>query len=197
MFTAVNACVPIMFRRASARRLVERQKPEAGFRPFHAEVVVGHEQQPVGRQQRRAFQVRAYLRRLIAVEQQRFGQYFRNYGYASLSAQNLEDYHTAILPASQFQRQAGKTDAALPIVTKRAINDPRGSLVNTAVAQAPTDSNPSVAEPISNETDSGKGQVEAASAQSASPSQNHLSYQAGSVGAWIVARLGEQGHALI
>ena len=134
---------------------------------------------------------------VVVAEQQRFGQYFRNYGYASLSAQNLEDYHTAILPASQFQRQAGKTDAALPIVTKRAINDPRGSLVNTAVAQAPTDSNPSVAEPISNETDSGKGQVEAASAQSASPSQNHLSYQAGSVGAWIVARLGEQGHALI
>lgn len=134
---------------------------------------------------------------VVVAEQQRFGQYFRNYGYASLSAQNLEDYHTAILPASQFQRQAGKTDAALPTVTKRAINDPRGSLVNTAVAQAPTDSNPSVAEPISNETDSGKGQVEAASAQSASPSQNHLSYQAGSVGAWIVARLGEQGHALI
>ena len=134
---------------------------------------------------------------IVVAEQQRFGQYFRNYGYASLSAQNLDDYHTAILPASQFQRQAGKTDAALPIVTKRAINDPRGSLVNTAVAQAPTDSNPSVAEPISNETDSGKGQVEAASAQSASPSQNHLSYQAGSVGAWIVARLGEQGHALI
>ena len=134
---------------------------------------------------------------VVVAEQQRFGQYFRNYGYASLSAQNLEDYHTAILPASQFQRQAGKTDAALPIVTKRAINDPRGSLVNTAVAQAPTDSNPSVAEPISNETDSGKGQVEAASAQSASPSQNHLPYQTGSVGAWIVARLGEQGHALI
>ncbi|BFL70614.1 Rne/Rng family ribonuclease [Moraxella osloensis] len=134
---------------------------------------------------------------IVVAEQQRFGQYFRNYGYASLSAQNLDDYHTAILPASQFQRQAGKTDAALPIVTKRAINDPRGSLVNTAVAQAPTDSNPSVAEPISNETDSGKGQVEAASAQSASPSQNHLPYQTGSVGAWIVARLGEQGHALI
>ena len=134
---------------------------------------------------------------IVVAEQQRFGQYFRNYGYASLSAQNLEDYHTAILPANQFQRQAGKTDAALPAVTKRAINDPRGSLVNTAVAQAPTDSNPSVAEPISNETDSGKGQVEAASTQSASPNQNHLSYQAGSVGAWIVARLGEQGHALI
>ena len=134
---------------------------------------------------------------IVVAEQQRFGQYFRNYGYASLSAQNLDDYHTAILPASQFQRQAGKTDAALPIVTKRAINDPRGSLVNTAVAQAPTDSNPSVAEPISNETDSGKGQVEAASTQSASPSQNHLPYQTGSVGAWIVARLGEQGHALI
>lgn len=134
---------------------------------------------------------------VVVAEQQRFGQYFRNYGYASLSAQNLDDYHTAILPANQFQRQAGKTDAALPAVTKRAINDPRGSLVNTAVAQAPTDSNPSVAEPISNETDSGKGQVEAASTQSASPNQNHLSYQAGSVGAWIVARLGEQGHALI
>lgn len=134
---------------------------------------------------------------VVVAEQQRFGQYFRNYGYASLSAQNLDDYHTAILPANQFQRQAGKTDAALPAVTKRAINDPRGSLVNTAVTQAPTDSNPSVAEPISNETDSGKGQVEAASAQSASPSQNHLSYQAGTVGAWIVARLGEQGHALI
>lgn len=134
---------------------------------------------------------------IVVAEQQRFGQYFRNYGYASLSAQNLDDYHTAILPASQFQRQAGKTDAALPIVTKRTINDPRGSLVNTAVTQAPTDSNPSVAEPISNETDSGKGQVEAASTQSASPSQNHLPYQTGSVGAWIVARLGEQGHALI
>ena len=134
---------------------------------------------------------------VVVAEQQRFGQYFRNYGYASLSAQNLDDYHTAILPANQFQRQAGKTDAALPAVTKRAINDPRGSLVNTAVTQAPTDSNPSVAEPISNETDSGKGQVEAASTQSASPNQNHLSYQAGTVGAWIVARLGEQGHALI
>lgn len=133
---------------------------------------------------------------VVVAEQQRFGQYFRNYGYASLSAQNLDDYHTAILPASQFQRQAGKTDTALPIVTKRAINDPRGSLVNTAVTQAPTDSNPSVAEPNS-ETDSVTGQVEAASTQSASPSQNHLSYQAGSVGAWIVARLGEQGHALI
>ena len=133
---------------------------------------------------------------VVVAEQQRFGQYFRNYGYASLSAQNLEDYHTAILPANQFQRQAGKTDAALPAVTKRAINDPRGSLVNTAVTQAPTDSNPSVAEPNS-ETGSVTGQVEAASAQSASPSQNHLSYQAGSVGAWIVARLGEQGHALI
>ena len=133
---------------------------------------------------------------IVVAEQQRFGQYFRNYGYASLSAQNLEDYHTAILPANQFQRQAGKTDAALPIVTKRAINDPRGSLVNTAVTQAPTDSTPSVAEPNS-ETDSVTGQVEAASTQSASPNQNHLSYQAGSVGAWIVARLGEQGHALI
>lgn len=133
----------------------------------------------------------------VVAEQQRFGQYFRNYGYASLSAQNLDDYHTAILPASQFQRQAGKTDAALPAVTKRAINDPRGSLVNTAVTQAPTDSNPSVAEPTSNVTDSVTGQVEAASTQSASPSQNHLSYQAGSVGAWIMARLGEQGHALI
>ena len=134
---------------------------------------------------------------VVVAEQQRFGQYFRNYGYASLSAQNLEDYHTAILPASQFQRQAGKTDAALPTVTKRAINDPRGSLVNTAVTQAPTDSNPSVTEPNSNVTDSVTGQVEAASTQSASPNQNHLSYQAGSVGAWIVARLGEQGHALI
>lgn len=134
---------------------------------------------------------------VVVAEQQHFGQYFRNYGYASLSAQNLEDYHTAILPASQFQRQAGKTDAALPTVTKRAINDPRGSLVNTAVAQAPTNSNPPVAEPTPNQTDSGTGQVEAASTQSASPSQNHLSYQAGSVGAWIVARLGEQGHALI
>ena len=134
---------------------------------------------------------------VVVAEQQRFGQYFRNYGYASLSAQNLDDYHTAILPASQFQRQAGKTDAALPTVTKRAINDPRGSLVNTAVAQAPTDSTPSVAEPTSNQTDSVTGQVEAALTQSASPSQNHLSYQAGSVGAWIVARLGEQGHALI
>lgn len=133
---------------------------------------------------------------VVVAEQQRFGQYFRNYGYASLSAQNLEDYHTAILPANQFQRQAGKTDAALPIVTKRAINDPRGSLVNTAVTQAPTDSNPSVAEPNS-ETDKLTGQVEAASTQSASLSQNHLSYQTGSVGAWIVARLGEQGHALI
>lgn len=133
---------------------------------------------------------------VVVAEQQRFGQYFRNYGYASLSAQNLEDYHTAILPANQFQRQAGKTDAALPIVTKRAINDPRGSLVNTAVTQAPTDSTPSVAEPNS-ETDSVTDQVEAASTQSASPNQNHLSYQAGSVGAWIVARLGEQGHALI
>lgn len=134
---------------------------------------------------------------VVVAEQQRFGQYFRNYGYASLSAQNLEDYHTAILPANQFQRQAGKTDAALPIVTKRAINDPRGSVVNTAVAQALTDSNPLVAEPTSNVTDSGTGQVEAASTQSTSPSHNHLSYQAGSVGAWIVARLGEQGHALI
>lgn len=134
---------------------------------------------------------------IVVAEQQRFGQYFRNYGYASLSAQNLDDYHTAILPASQFQRQAGKTDAALPTVTKRAINDPRGSLVNTAVAQAPTDSNPSVTEPASNATDSGTGQLEAASTQSASPSHSHLSYQAGSVGAWIVARLGEQGHALI
>lgn len=134
---------------------------------------------------------------VVVAEQQRFGQYFRNYGYASLSAQNLEDYHTAILPANQFQRQAGKTDAALPAVTKRAINDPRGSLVNTAVTQAPTDSNPSVTEPNSNVTDSVTGQVEAASTQSASLSQNHLSYQAGSVGAWIVARLGEQGHALI
>lgn len=133
---------------------------------------------------------------VVVAEQQRFGQYFRNYGYASLSAQNLEDYHTAILPASQFQRQAGKTDTALPIVTKRAINDPRGSLVNTAITQAPIDSNPSFTEPTS-ETDSVTGQVEAASTQSASPSQNHLSYQAGSVGAWIVARLGEQGHALI
>jgi len=132
----------------------------------------------------------------VVAEQQRFGQYFRNYGYASLSAQNLDDYHTAILPANQFQRQAGKTDAALPAVTKRAINDPRGSLVETAVTQAPTDSNPSVAEPNS-ETDSVTDQVEAASTQSASPSQNHLSYQAGSVGAWIVARLGEQGNALI
>ncbi|UAY37640.1 Rne/Rng family ribonuclease [Moraxella osloensis] len=134
---------------------------------------------------------------VVVAEQQRFGQYFRNYGYASLSAQNLDDYHTAILPANQFQQQAGKTDAALPAVTKRAINDPRGSLVNTAVAQAPTDSNPSVTEPASNATDSGTGQLEAASTQSASPSHNHLSYQAGSVGAWIVARLGEQGHALI
>nr|WP_313077840.1 Rne/Rng family ribonuclease [Moraxella sp.] len=133
---------------------------------------------------------------VIVAEQQRFGQYFRNYGYASLSAQNLDDYHTAILPANQFQRQAGKTDAALPAVTKRAINDPRGSLVNTAVTQAPTDSNPSVAEPNS-ETGSVTGQVEAASTQSASPNQNHLSYQAGSVGAWIVARLGDKGHALI
>lgn len=133
---------------------------------------------------------------VVVAEQQRFGQYFRNYGYASLSAQNLDDYHTAILPASQFQRQAGKTDAALPAVTKRAINDPRGSLVNPADTQAPTDSNPSFTEPTS-ETDSVTGQVEAASTQSASPSQNHLSYQAGSVGAWIVARLGEQGHALI
>ncbi|MFO1365357.1 MAG: hypothetical protein U1E98_03195 [Moraxella osloensis] len=53
------------------------------------------------------------------------------------------------MPASQFQRQAGKTDAALPTVTKRAINDPRGSLVNTAVTQASTDSNPSVTEPTS------------------------------------------------
>lgn len=134
---------------------------------------------------------------VVVAEQQRFGQYFRNYGYASLSAQNLDDYHTAILPASQFQCQAGKTDAALPIVTKRAINDPRGAIIDTAVAQAPTDSNPSVAEPTPNQTDSVTGQVEAASTQSASPSQNHLSYQAGSVGAWIVARLGEQGHALI
>ena len=134
---------------------------------------------------------------VVVAEQQRFGQYFRNYGYASLSAQNLDDYHTAILPASQFQRQAGKTDAALPAVTKRAINDPRGAIVNTAVAQAPTDSNTSFAEPNS-ETDSVTGQqVEAASTPSASLSQNHLSYQAGSVGAWIVARLGEQGHALI
>ncbi|QHG10009.1 Rne/Rng family ribonuclease [Moraxella osloensis] len=133
---------------------------------------------------------------VVVAEQQRFGQYFRNYGYASLSAQNLDDYHTAILPASQFQRQAGKTDAALPAVTKRAINDPRGSSVKTAIAQAPTDSTPSVTEPNS-ETDSVTGQVEAASTQSASLSQNHLSYQAGSVGAWIVARLGEQGHALI
>lgn len=133
----------------------------------------------------------------VVAEQQRFGQYFRNYGYASLSAQNLDDYHTAILPANRFQRQAGKTDAALPAVTKRAINDPRGSLVNTAVAQAPIDSTSSVAEPTANQTDSVTGQVEAASTQSASPSQNHLSYQAGSVGEWIVARLGEQGHALI
>ncbi|MBW4015851.1 Rne/Rng family ribonuclease [Moraxella osloensis] len=133
---------------------------------------------------------------VVVAEQQRFGQYFRNYGYASLSAQNLDDYHTAILPANQFQRQAGKTDAALPAVTKRAINDPRGSSVKTAIAQAPTDSTPSVAEPNS-ETDSVTGQVEAASTQSASLSQNHLSYQTGSVGAWIVARLGEQGHALI
>lgn len=134
---------------------------------------------------------------VVVAEQQRFGQYFRNYGYASLSAQNLDDYHTAILPASQFQRQAGKTDASLPIVTKRAINDPRGSSVETAVTQAPTDSTPPVAEPTSNVTDSGTGEVEAASTQSASPSQNILSYQAGSVGAWIVTRLGEQGHALI
>ena len=134
---------------------------------------------------------------VVVAEQQRFGQYFRNYGYAILSAQNLDDYHTAILPASQFQCQAGKTDAALPIVTKRAINDPRGAIIDTAVAQAPTDSNPSVAEPTPNQTDSVTGQVEAASTQSASPSQNHLSYQAGSVGAWIVGRLGEQGHALI
>lgn len=133
----------------------------------------------------------------VVAEQQRFGQYFRNYGYASLSAQNLDDYHTAILPASQFQRQAGKTDAALPTVTKRAINDPRGSLVNTPVVQALTNLTPPVAEPTSNVTDSVTGQVEAASTQSASPSQNHLSYQAGSVGEWIVARLGEQGHALI
>ncbi|EBK2343775.1 ribonuclease E/G, partial [Salmonella enterica subsp. enterica serovar Enteritidis] len=117
---------------------------------------------------------------IVVAEQQRFGQYFRNYGYASLSAQNLDDYHTAILPANQFQRQAGKTDAALPAVTKRAINDPRGAIVNTAIAQAPIDSNPSVAEPTPNQTDSGTGQVEAASTQSASPSHNHLSYQAGS-----------------
>ena len=134
---------------------------------------------------------------VVVAEQQRFGQYFRNYGYAILSAQNLDDYHTAILPASQFQCQAGKTDAALPIVTKRAINDPRGAIIDTAVAQAPTDSNPSVAEPTPNQTDSVTGQVEAASTQSASPSQNHLSYQAGSVGAWIVGRLGDKGHALI
>ncbi|MFO1365356.1 MAG: hypothetical protein U1E91_02585 [Moraxella sp.] len=32
---------------------------------------------------------------VVVAEQQRFGQYFRNYGYASLSAQNLDDYHTA------------------------------------------------------------------------------------------------------
>lgn len=126
-----------------------------------------------------------------------FGQYFRNYGYHRLSAQNLADYHAAILPANHFQQQAGKTDAVLPTVTKRAHNDPRGPVSHEVVthiiepAQLSTESSAEVA------TSHLQAIQAEPSASVQSDRQSDTPYQAGSVGAWIVERLGEQGHALI
>ena len=126
-----------------------------------------------------------------------FGQYFRNYGYSSLSAQNLDDYHAAILPANHFQQQAGKTSAVLPIVTKRAHNDPRGPVSNDAVTKVDeTVVKPTELSLTANLSSTDMAQAEPNIAvQSAIKSE--ITYQNGSAGAWIVERLGAEGHALI
>ena len=125
--------------------------------------------------------------------QQKFGQYFRNYGYGLLSQQNLDNYHHAITPASQFQQQAGKTAAIMPPVTKRASNDPRGAVVE-AIVNASLSADHSSAMTIVNAAN-----TEATSLTTEATSQNlaHQRYSQGTVGAWIIERLGETGYALI
>lgn len=119
-----------------------------------------------------------------------FDQFFRNYGYQSLTAQNLHEYHQMIQPVNQFQVTAGKTQAAPAPVTQRAANDPRGQIV--VVTQA-------IEQRMTGDVQPDVQPIEAAPqvATQTQPTTMVSGYSAGSVGQWIVTCLGEQGQQLI
>lgn len=131
-----------------------------------------------------------------------FDQFFKNYGYQHLTAQNLQAYHQMITPANQFQVDAGKTQAEPAPVTQRASNDPRGQVVAVEVEATSAD-----AKPVAS-TDATVNPVDSTIADNTAtdntivdtvPSEiaHAASYATGSVGAWIVSRLGAQGQQMI
>ena len=131
-----------------------------------------------------------------------FNQFFKNYGYQHLTAQNLQAYHQMITPANQFQVDAGKTQAEPAPVTQRASNDPRGQVVAVEVEATSAD-----AKPVAS-TDATVNPVDSTIADNTAtdntivdtvPSEiaHAASYATGSVGAWIVSRLGAQGQQMI
>lgn len=111
---------------------------------------------------------------------QSFDQYFRNYGYTELSQASLDDYHAMIQPTNHHHCDAGRTECEPNLPSKRANNDPRGQFAT--VKPVVIDETLSKAQSIINSTNK--------------PEQN-LTFYSGSVGAWIVERLGQTGIDMI
>lgn len=127
-------------------------------------------------------------------QQQAFGEYFRNYGYQNLSHDNLNNYHQMITPANQFHTTAGKTNATPAPVTKRASNDPRGQVVSPVSSEEKSSLTPIPLDPVATTS---VADTPATQPTKDDVTPNVTSWAVGSVAAWIVTRLGQQGQDMI
>ena len=126
-----------------------------------------------------------------------FGEYFRNYGYPHLSQQSLHDYHQAIRPQGQFHIVAGKTDASPAPVIQRASNDPRGQVVVQQTIQAESVVTLETPAALVDTNQTSETVTQPTTAEITATQSSDHSFSKGSVGAWIVEQLGEQGQTLI
>lgn len=131
-----------------------------------------------------------------------FEQFFRNYGYQAITHDSVNDYHRLIRPERQFQTEAGTSNAVPAPVTQRASNDPRGQAltVKRAWFESQTPASNIQPLPVSHQpTDPVATSTlpTLSTVNNVSNPNTPTDYPNGSVGAWIVERLGEQGHHLI
>lgn len=133
-----------------------------------------------------------------------FGKFFRNYGFTAVTQADIDRYHSLRQPENRYECEAGTNHSQPTPPTHRASNDPRGSIVNqpttsvtpvasTAVAEKVAEVAPSKTETTVEPTATEKPAK--TKAPKANPAKS--AYTAGSVGAWIVEKLGATGENLI
>ena len=102
---------------------------------------------------------------------EKFGQFFRNYGFEAVTQADIDQYHRLCLPSDHYECDAGTNHSQPTVPTQRASNDPRGQIVEQST-QPTANPNPE-------------------------PPMDSTTYKAGSVGAWIVQQLGDMGASMM